>query len=245
MGFWGKLAKGVGAGLAGVATLPIGGPAWLTPALMAGGGILSSLGSRGTEGTGDAQIKEVLKRLADMGIISAEQFKNFSDRANIASGETMNFLSKLMASDPATRAEFLAPEINDIGETYKGALDTLQKFGPRGGETDRAKTLVRTGRAGEVARLLSTSRIRGAELMSQFAGQQGQLALGFGQAATGANTGGGWLSTQNRGMNMGRDLETGRSIGGIVEQILSMGKGKKGGGGGGTVSTEGWWPQMG
>lgn len=132
MGFWGTLAKVGGAVASGIATLPIGGPAWLTPALLAGGGILGSLGHEGGGSKEDqSRINDYLKQLAQMGVISAEQFKQFSDRANIASGETMKFLMGIVQSDPAARAlTFWLRRSMRLAPSIRGRLTRSQSLVP-------------------------------------------------------------------------------------------------------------------
>lgn len=104
--------------------------------------------------------------------------------------------------------------------------------------------MVRTGRSGEVARLLSTSRVRGAELLGDFANQQAGAAQGYGQLTTSAAGTGGQIGTYNRSLSLGQDTNTGNAIGGIIQKILGQKSAGKKGGGGTPVDTSGWFPQV-
>ena len=193
----------------------------------------------------------------DVDLMNSPFFKQFMERSNQAGGAATDFWTQLLEGDEATRSQFLAPEIEDIQRTYQSGLDQVERFGPRGGERDRALTMSRMGKAGDIARLKTTTRPAAASQLGQLSQSQGQLGLGAGQLGLG-EAGLEMESLvrllqmlgQKRGQKLGflggkegRDQRSGEQfgagMGGIAKLIFSQifkGGGGGGGGGGGSIT---------
>ena len=202
----------------------------------------------------------------DVDLMNSPFFKQFMERSNQAGGAATDFWTQLLEGDPTTQAQFLAPEIEGIQRSYQSGLDQVERFGPRGGERDRALTMSRMGKAGDIARLKSTTRPAAASQLGQLSQSQGQLGLGAGQLGLG-EAGLEMESLvrllqmlgQKRGQRLGflggketRDQRTaegfGEGLGGIAqvlfEQIFNQDGKKKGGGGRGGGGGGGGGPDV-
>lgn len=174
----------------------------------------------------------------DVDLLNSPFFKQFMERSNKAGGAATDFWTQLLQGDPTAQGQFLAPEIEGIQRSYQSGLDQVERFGPRGGERDRALTMSRMGKAGDIARLKSTTRPAAASQLGQLSQSQGQLGLGAGQLGLGESA----LEMesivqllrmlgQKRGQRLGfqggreiRDKDTsekfGEGLGGIADMIF-------------------------
>jgi hypothetical protein len=99
-------------------------------------------------------------------------------------GGASGFYRSLLQGDPAARAEALAPEINAANRASQSAIDNIQRFGERGGGTNRALLNARIQRAGNVANIMSRARPMGAEGLIKTGTAMGELGLGAGRLGT-------------------------------------------------------------
>ena len=176
----------------------------------------------------------------------SELFKGFStDFAKTtqeSTGKAFDFAKSLMDMDPATLAQFFAPEVERQQKSRQAGLSSIERFLPRGGERDRAYSDFISGSTADMARMWSSARPTAAKMFTDIAGITAPVALGFGGEAVQAGQGPlSFLASRRasdvgfRGQDMQRDLGFGQGIGSIISQLLPLLLKSGGGGGSGQV----------
>lgn len=100
--------------------------------------------------------------------------QQYSNLALPRVGQALNYYGTLLGGNRAAIRQAVSPELQDIGEAYKGSANQIGRSYLAGGQRDQALAENARGQAGQVSRLLGSVRPMAAQGV-------GQLGLGAAQ----------------------------------------------------------------
>ena len=163
----------------------------------------------------------------------AGQGKALSDFGMPKLQQAGNYFSTLAGGNRAATAQTLAPEAQNINDTYTGAGTTISRF-LRGPERDFQTAELARGRAGAIGSLFTGARDRGVSGLTNLGmyGTNAGVQASEGAAAISGNVAD--RSMSNRFGGAGLQRQAGADTAGLIFQLLKSGMFSRGTGGAST-----------
>lgn len=171
--------------------------------------------------------------LSGMGDVLAKNGGELFRLGTPALGQALNYYSTLTGGNRAQMQEAVAPEAEQISETYGGAERGLARAGLRGAQRDQAVSELTRQKAGQISSLIGGVRNSAASTLAGIGGTALSAASGANSSATGAYGSliGGEAARRTAGQNAAD--ATSAQFGSLVADLLKNYGSKSAGAGGG------------
>lgn len=183
------------------------------PALVGGGiGLLSKAFGGGSSPASAAQSTATGSTLGQAGFLGST--------ANPLLSRAAGYYQALLGNSRAGLQTAIAPQVNSIADTYRGAEAGITQQGLRGGAKDMAVANLERDKAGAIGALPLQAK-------SAAAGAGGQLGATLSGQSLGGYQGLLGVGENARQFNVGQSNLTGQGLGSLTAQILQSTGGKK------------------
>jgi hypothetical protein len=152
---------------------------------------------------------------------SMQQGQQYGALARPMLGQAFNYYGSILGGNRGAIRQAVSPELQDIGEAYKGADTAVGRSYVSGGQRDQAFAENARGRAGQISRLIGGVRPMAAQQGGQLAGQVagiGQQSQYLAQLANQNLLGQGF---QNRLLGQQAGAGAARQWGGLFARLSS------------------------
>lgn len=216
--------------------------------LAVGGALASSAAGRAASRAAMNRSPEELQamqRLEGLSTQASQTGQQYGAMAAPALGRTFNYYNTLLGGNRAAIRQAVSPELQDIGEAYKGADTAIGKGYISGGERNQALAENARARAGQISRLIGGVRPMAAAQGGQLAGQVAGISQQSQYLAQLANQNLLGQGFQNRLLGQQAGGQAAGQWGSLFARLMSTlsgvkGKDKTSNGGGSLGGDENW-----